>query len=193
MKIKARKLYRILAGSVFPVLYFFTPSKIPVQMLIFYLLGILTPIEVIRKITPNFYNVLHEHSKGVLKKEPGILLGDTFFLIALSIIIGIFSKPVAILSISYLIIGDTFSNLIGIPYGKHRFKWGKSIEGSLAFFTSSIIIGLILNLYFHLPLIVIFIGALTSSIIEMLPNKIDDNFTTGICGAIIMELFLKFY
>lgn len=193
MKIKSRKIYRILAGSVFPILYFFTPSKIPVQMLIFYLLGILTPIEVIRKITPNFYNVLQEHSKGVLKKEPGILLGDTFFLIALSIIIGIFSKPVAILSISYLIIGDTFSNLIGIPYGRHRFKWGKSIEGSLAFFISSILIGFVLNLYFKLPFPVILIGAVIETLIEMFPSKIDDNFTTGICGSVAMELFLKFY
>lgn len=191
MKIKSRKLYRILAGSVFPVLYFFTPSKIPVQMLIFYLLGILTPIEVIRKITPNFYNVLHEHSKGVLKKEPGILLGDTFFLIALSIIIVIFSKPVAIISIAYLIIGDTFSNLIGIPYGRHRFKWGKSIEGSISFFISTLITGFILNLYFKLPFIVIFTGALVETIVELFPNRIDDNFTVGISGAIAMELLLR--
>uniref|UniRef100_A0A7C4UC02 Phosphatidate cytidylyltransferase n=1 Tax=candidate division WOR-3 bacterium TaxID=2052148 RepID=A0A7C4UC02_UNCW3 len=193
MRIKSRKLYRLLAGGVFPLIYFFTPSKIPVQMLIFYLLGILTPIEVIRKITPGFYNVLHEHSRGVLKKEPGILLGDTFYLIAVSIIIAIFSKPVAIISIAYLIIGDTFSNLIGEAYGKHRFKWGKSIEGSIAFFISSIISGFLINLYFHFPFVVILSGALIETLIEMLPNKIDDNFTIGIAGAVVMELFLKIY
>ncbi|MCD6399765.1 hypothetical protein J7L85_03140 [candidate division WOR-3 bacterium] len=190
MKIWARKTYRIVVGIIFPIIYFFTPSKIPVEMFIAYLLGIMTTIEIIRKVAPGFYSTLAAHSKGILKETTGFFMGTTAYLLAAFFIIAIFTKGVAILAILFLLFGDTASTIIGVRYGKLRFRWGKSLEGSLAFFITTIIISLLLMKPLHVTFLVALIGGLAETIIEALPIKIDDNFTVGIGGAIVMEVML---
>ena len=193
MRLKARKIYRIGAGILFPLIYGLTPSKIPVQMLIIYLLGIMTPIEVIRKVAPGFYKTLHDHSKGILKEEPGYLMGTTAFLLATLIIIAVFSKGVAILSLLFLIFGDTSSTIVGTRWGRVRFLKGKSLEGSLAFLITCLIIGFLFFRILNIPIIVMLIGAITATVVEAITVKFDDNFTVGLGTAITMELLIRYW
>jgi dolichol kinase len=51
-----------------------------------------------------------------------------------------FPKVVALVAIYTLAVADPLSAIIGIKYGKTKIVKGKSLEGSLAFFTASLII-----------------------------------------------------
>jgi dolichol kinase len=99
-----------------------------------------------------------------------------------------FPKPLALIAIYTLAISDPLSAIIGIQYGKRRVVPHKSIEGSLAFFFSSLIITLfVLSLTIGglSPSVVIvsLVMSLGVSIFEMLPIKLDDNLTIPLFSA----------
>lgn len=188
MKIKARKTYRLVVGILFPLIYYFSPNKIIVEMFIAYLLGIMTTIEVVRKIAPVFWSTMAKHSKGILKEEPGRITGTTAYLLSCFIIIAIFEKYIAITAILFLLFGDTSSTIVGIRFGRIKFFGGKkSLEGSLAFLITCLLIGYLLRFLFpELDFIMILCGSIGATIIEAIPLPIDDNFTVGIGSAIIL-------
>ncbi|MEO0293396.1 MAG: hypothetical protein ABIN61_04130 [candidate division WOR-3 bacterium] len=191
MSLKARKTYRIFAGIVFPLIYYFSPNKIIVEMLILYLLGIMTPIEVIRHLSPNLWKVMVEHSHGILREKEGFIIsGTTAFLLSNAIVIAFFKKWIAIVSLSYMLFGDAAASIIGTKYGKIKIG-EKTLEGSLAFFITTMIIALIFSEWIKVPihLIILIFGAIAATIGEALPLKINDNFTVALISAIIMHIF----
>jgi len=190
MKLKARKTYRLGVGILFPLIYYFSPNKIVVEMFIAYLLGIMTTIEVVRKIAPVFWSTMAKHSKGILKEEPGKITGTTAYLLSCFIIIAAFQKYIAITAILFLLFGDMAATLVGVKFGRIKFFGGKkSLEGSLAFLVTCLIIGYLLRFVFpELGMRKILWGSLGATIIEAIPLPIDDNFTVGIGTALILWL-----
>ncbi len=193
MILKRRKFYRIGAGIVFPIVYYFSPNKIIVEMLLLYLLGIMTTLEVMRQISPSLWRTIAEHSKGILKVRQGMITGTTALLISNIIVIAIFNKQVAIVSLIYMLFGDTASAIIGTKYGKVKIG-DKSLEGSLAFFITTMIIALIFSQWtgIHIHLIVLIFGAIAATITEALPIEINDNLTVALAAAIVMQIFILF-
>jgi dolichol kinase len=188
--LKRRKFYRIGAGIVFPIVYYFSPNKIIVEMLLLYLLGIMTTLEVMRYISPNLWRVVAEHSKGILKVRQGMITGTTALLISNIIVIAFFDKQIAIVSLLYMLFGDTASAVIGTKYGKVKMG-DKSLEGSLAFFITTMIIALILYQWgnFRIPLLILTSGAIAATITEALPIEINDNLTVALAAAVVMQIF----
>jgi dolichol kinase len=189
--LKRRKFFRIGAGIVFPIVYYFSPNKIIVEMLILYLLGIMTTLEAMRYISPNLWRTLAEHSKGILKVKEGMITGTTALLISNAIVIAFFNKWVAIVSLVYMLFGDAASAIIGTKYGK--VKMGeKTLEGSLAFFITTMVIALIFSQWIgiRIHLIVLIFGAIAATVTEALPIEINDNLTVAIASAIIMQIFI---
>ena len=193
MILKRRKFYRIGAGIVFPVLYYFTPNKIIVEMLLLYLLGIMTTLEVMRYISPNLWRTIAEHSKGILKVRQGMITGTTALLISNALVIAFFNKQVAIVSLVYMLFGDTASAIIGTKYGKVKMG-DKTLEGSLAFFITVMVIALLFSQWsgIRIHLIVLIFGAIAATITEALPIEINDNLTVALAAAIIMQIFTMF-
>jgi dolichol kinase len=191
--LKRRKLIIIGAGIVFPVLYYFSPNKIIVEMLLLYLLGIMTTLEVMRYISPNLWRTIAEHSKGILKVRQGMITGTTALLISNIIVIAFFNKQVAIVSLVYMLFGDTASAVIGTKYGKVKIG-DKSLEGSLAFFITTMVIALIFSQWtgIHIHLIILIFGAIAATITEALPIEINDNLTVALAAAIVMQIFVLF-
>jgi len=191
--LKRRKIYRIGAGIAFPVLYYFTPNKIIVEMLLLYLLGIMTTLEVMRYISPNLWRTIAEHSKGILKVRQGMITGTTALLISNIIVIAFFDKQVAIVSLMYMLFGDTASAIIGTKYGKVKMG-DKTLEGSLAFFITAMIIALIFGQWsgVRIHLIILIFGAIAATVTEALPLKINDNLTVALAAAIVMQIFTLF-
>jgi dolichol kinase len=188
-----RKLYRVGAGIVFPVLYYFSPNKIIVEMLLLYLLGIMTTIEIIRYVSPSLWRTIAEHSKGILKVRQGMITGTTALLIANIIVIALFRKQVAIVSLIYMLFGDTASAIVGTKYGKVKIG-EKTLEGSLAFFITVMLIALILSQWtgIRIHLIIMIFGAIAATITEALPIEINDNLTVALAAAIVMQIFVIF-
>ena len=109
-----------------------------------------------------------------------------------------FPKPLALIAIYTLAISDPLSAIIGIKYGKRKVVEHKSVEGSLAFFTSAFIISLFvlsatLGGFSTSILIISLVLSIGTSIFEMLPLKVDDNLTiplfTAFFGWVICLLF----
>jgi dolichol kinase len=188
--LKRRKFFRIGAGIVFPLVYYFSPNKIIVEMLILYLLGIMTTLEVMRNISPSLWRTIVEHSKGILKVREGMITGTTALLISNAIVIALFNKWVAIVSLVYMLFGDAAAAIIGTKYGKVKIG-NKSLEGSLAFFITTMVIALIFSQWtgIRIHLIVLIFGAIAATITEALPIEINDNLTVAIASAIVMQIF----
>ncbi|MCK4234625.1 hypothetical protein KAU34_00270 [candidate division WOR-3 bacterium] len=193
MKVWARKTFRVCVGSLFPIIYYFSPTRLLPICLLLYLSGIMTVLEILRRIVPGSYRVMVEHSKGILKEKAGFLLGSTNFLIANLFCIIFFSKSVAIASLLFLTFGDATATIVGKRFGKIRLFHGKSLIGSASFFVTCFIIGLILMVlpWIEIGFLVILIGSLTAAIIELLPIPLDDNLTVAPVACIVMEILSR--
>lgn len=66
-------------------------------------------------------------------------ISSNWFLLGCFLSVLLFPKEVAMLGITVLIFGDAFAALIGMRFGKHKFKNGKSLEGTLGFTAVSLL------------------------------------------------------
>lgn len=187
-----RKGWRLL-GLVFPILYILTSREIT----LFYTsvtLGIFLLGDLFRFLNSDFNHWLFIRFKLILKAEEKkrFLTTTTTFLISSLLTIIFFKKEVAIYSLSFLVIGDAASALIGTYVGRIKIK-NKSLEGSLAFFITCLISAALLNKLskLSLPLPVLLIGALTGAVVEVLSLPLDDNFTIGLSCGIVMTIILR--
>lgn len=156
-------------------------------------------IEQIRTSYPEYmakFDVVFKHifrAEEQLKESAGVP-----YIMALLLTILSFPKPLSLVAILTLAIADPLSAIIGIKYGKHKWAVGKSIEGSAAFFFSTLIISTTILLHFTDAYWGwVFLLTFTSSFIisgfELIPLRIDDNltiplftaFTLWILGAMI--------
>jgi dolichol kinase len=193
MKMWARKTYRIGVGSLFPLIYYFSPTRLLPLCFLTYFTGIMTVLEVLRRVAPGSYGVMVEHSKGILKEKAGFLLGTTNFLFANLFCIIFFSKSVAIASLVFLTYGDAMATIIGKKYGRIRFFKGKSLIGSASFFITCIVLGIGMKFLpgLELGFLVILIGAFVAAIVELLPIPLDDNLTVAPVTCIVMEILSR--
>lgn len=132
-------------------------------------------------------------------EQEGKLTGATWVMIGAVISIILFSKPVAIIALIFMSLGDSAAGLIGQRYGKHKI-WNKSWEGFFGGLFVCIIIGmnyslLLENANFHsqtsisLPMTISLSGAVAAMVMEILPIPLDDNFKIPLgAGAIMMML-----
>jgi len=121
----------------------------------------------------------------------------TPYAIAILLTLLTFPKTIALIAIYTLAIADPASALVGITWGRRRIVPGKSVEGSLAFFTATAVItAVVLRLTTVVapgPIAVAALAiALTGAIFEMLPLRLDDNLTiplfVGFAGWVVCTL-----
>jgi dolichol kinase len=107
------------------------------------------------------------------------------FAAVLSVIL--FPKLVAVCALSFIVIGDTASALVGRRWGKHRFR-NKSCEGSAAFFLSSLIPAVIIP---EIPIWIGTVGALVATVTEAVSGDIDDNLSVPLVSGLAMHLLIR--
>ncbi len=180
-----RKSLHILVGII-PLSYFLL-TKTGFILLTGILLLFALVLEILRFKIPLFKKLFYKVVGNLLwDREKRVLTGATTFLFSSFICAIFFSKPVVIASLLFLAVGDTTAYLVGSTLGKRKVLGIKSIEGGLASFLISIPIIFIAGL--ALPIGIT--GALMSSVIELLPLKIDDNLSLPLIAGAIMELIL---
>jgi len=113
------------------------------------------------------------------------LTGATWMLIGFTSSVIIFDFEVAVLALLFLSVGDAAAALVGraLPVGK---IWGKSIFGTLSGFLVCVFIGLTINNTLSAQIIII--GAISGMFIELMPLKINDNFSIPIFSGFIMQI-----
>ena len=137
--------------------------------------------KIIKKLFILFFDkMLREHE---LK---GQFTGATWVMISASVTILVFPKYIAIISLIFMSIGDTFAALIGREFGKLKI-YDKSFEGFLGGLIACLVVAYCFD---PLPFYISGFGALAAMLFETLPLPLDDNFRIPIGSAIIMTILL---
>nr|WP_206205432.1 diacylglycerol/polyprenol kinase family protein [Thermococcus sp. MV5] len=144
-------------------------------------LGLYVREEVIALVEKELEAISREHEKYSIGAH-------IYFTVGALIIVCFFPKDIAIGAITVATLGDAIAAIIGKPFGKHRFKNGKSVEGSLAYFVTAF---LILFVLIDLPHALI--GALAGMLAEFYELPPDDNFSNQIAVAIAIYAFRRIF
>ena len=190
-----RRLFHLLTGlSLVLILAYSDRTKGVFLILSLFIVTII--IETIRLHLPVvnrlFFHYFHSLLRGEEEKK---LTGTPYFLGGVLLSILLFDVDIALFSITILTVGDPAASTIGKRWGRYRIK-GKSLEGSMAFFITTAVVGLILQrLWPGLPATVIIAGVVTGTLTELLSTKVNDNFLIPLTAAGAMEtasFFLNF-
>ncbi|MEW5795632.1 MAG: phosphatidate cytidylyltransferase [Candidatus Zixiibacteriota bacterium] len=120
-------------------------------------------------------------------EQLGDFTGATYILISVCMTIAMYSKPVAIAAIAFIIVGDTFAALVGRKFGRHRFG-RKSVEGSVACLVGTALVAVLAP---GLTLTVALVGATVATITEAVSLKVDDNISVPIVSGLAMTLLQR--
>ncbi len=123
-----------------------------------------------------FLNRLWEYRR---KKEKDKFGGDIFFLIGAILALSVLDLRVASAVILMTTFGDLSAALIGQKFGRHWISKERAWEGILAEFFIDLIIGFVIFYIFgainFMSIVVIFVMAVTATVVESLVYRMDDN------------------
>ena len=120
------------------------------------------------------------------KQEKKRISGLTHFLLAILLTTIFFPKSITFVSISFLTIGDVSASIVRQIWGRIRIL-NKTLEGSISNFVLSLTTGVILHytLILDITLTLITIGALFSTIFELILIWPDDNYAVFFTALIM--------
>ncbi len=184
-----------LSSSVIPVSYYFIERN-PLLIILTTAFAAMVIIDIlrmrsefVRKVYGKFLgDILRPHEN---KSERIYFTGGTYIILAFLLCILIFEKNIAILSMLIIVFCDSAAAIAGKVFGKHHIG-NKTLEGSISFFLTGAIlffliikpdnIVLAISGVFSLMLITVF---------ELLPLKIDDNFSIPLIFGILFSLLTQ--
>ena len=124
------------------------------------------------------------------KEQNGNFTGAVYILLAGLFCILFFDKYVAATAMTFIIIGDVGSAMVGRRWGKHRLLGSKTLEGSLAFLVIALAATAAIP---HVPWTVGILGALVATVAEALSIYRDDNLTVPLSAGLTMHLLIKLF
>jgi len=169
-----RKLFH-LSGIIIPVVYLLTERRtaLVVSAALFVAVGVFEFLRIRGILKIDFVG---KYTKDSERKRP---LGSFYYVLSALIVILLFDKSTAVASLFTLSISDPLSSIVGSRLGRVHIL-GKTLEGTLTFFFSSLCIFLLFSFG---PCIAV-AGAAVSSLTELLSGRpIDDNLSIPIVTA----------
>jgi glycerol-3-phosphate acyltransferase PlsY len=98
-----------------------------------------------------------------------------------------FEREISVAAMTFLILGGPAAKIIGLTFGKRRFL-SKTVEGTSGHLAVCLVAGYLLSLNVGIPLAVALPGAVTASLIEAVPWRIDDNLSVPLVSGFVMFL-----
>ena len=196
-----RKAYHVVMGALTAFIYLLSGMSPGTGVMILgTVLGIVFLVETARLRIPSFNEKVlrlwapfmrtHEYSR------PSAVLP---YVASMIVAILIFPKPVAVLSILYLAVGDPMASLVGILYGdkSYRLPSGKSLIGTAAGVMTCVLLGVVFLNSLALPPVAVagiaLVGGVAGGKAELLPIDVDDNLSIPIASGFVLWLaFLLF-
>jgi dolichol kinase len=122
------------------------------------------------------------------KHEISALTGATYMMISSLACFLLFEDSVAMLAISYLIIGDSLAAIVGRSIGRPLI-FGKSLEGTGAGLAGCIVVGTAIMFLpkVQLSLTQVLLGAVVAMAVELLPIPLDDNIRIPLASGAFMH------
>ncbi|UCF79199.1 MAG: hypothetical protein JSW03_02800 [Candidatus Eiseniibacteriota bacterium] len=190
---KRRALH--FSSSWVPIVYYLIPEDVGKAAFLAAAAVILT-LDVLRLHVPRVRDVFYRvFGEMVRQHESSTLLGSTTMVISGLLAVNCFEKNVAVAALLFLTVGDSMAGLIGTKYGRTR-VFGKTVEGSLACFTSCLFIVLLLQLLSRwmvvpgIPFFAGMAGAAVATLVELLPIPLDDNFRIPLSAGFMMQILM---
>lgn len=181
-----RRVYHLVMGVGCFSLYAFVLDRRQSLLLLFFGGGTLIALDVLRLKIPWFKRQALKHFSNVMRRNELLAItGNSFYIIGMFVVVLLFPKPIALLSVLYLALGDPIAAFIGTKYGKTRLWGRKSVEGALAnLCVSFLATGVFLSGYMGMSvrdsLVGGVIGGFVSMMAELIPFPIDDNLSVPI-------------
>lgn len=177
-----------LAGAGFPLLYLVVQRQV-VLILAVIVLILVVAVEWGRRQWP-WLEQLFEWLIGPALREGEERKPTTGVWSMLGIIVTLlgFSKEFAIPAMLYAQVGDPVAEVFGRRWGRHRFKSGKSLEGSLGCFIVSLVVGLACSQVLDLSPGIAALGALVATLTEVMPLPVGDNLLMAPVAGLAMTL-----
>lgn len=115
--------------------------------------------------------------------------GSLYVLLAAIVCTLLFSKPVAVIAMTVMLISDTTAALVGKACGTRKLYRSKSMEGTTAFFLSALFINMFYEPIFHFTYANV-LACVAATAAEMYEDKIeiDDNLSIPLFVGIILTL-----
>ncbi len=190
-----RKIWHMVMGLVIVWVYMSGISRTNGVLILGSVLGFDLILEALRLRNPAINEKMIRFWGGILRAEEMHRLSTIPQYVSASMIaVGLFPKPVAILSILYLACGDPMASFFGILYGHkgRRFANGKSLVGTLAGVTVCTLVTVIylksISFSDESVLFLSILGGLAGGMAEMLPFDIDDNFIIPVVSGFALWL-----
>ena len=187
-----RRLWHLLGGSFFPVLAFFVPKE-ALLITLGAVTGVFVVWEIARLNNARVNRWMASNLRVILKdEEQHRPTGTTYLLLSSFAVFLLFDKYVAITSLLFVSIGDLMATVIGEEYGRQVLFNNKTLEGSLACLASCLLVGMLLpRIRPSMALGAAMVGAVSATIVELLPIPIDDNLTVPLISGGIMTLIIS--
>lgn len=143
-------------------------------------------IDFLRVHERRFRGLFRRFFSGMVREHEAVtLLGSSYLVIAAIIAVSVFPRPVAAAALGFTILGDAVAAMVGRAWGRIPL-YGKTLEGALAGLAACIGWGALVHAATGLPWEVVIAGALTASLIELLPIPVDDNLAMTLISAFAM-------
>lgn len=191
----ARKTWHMVMGLTIALIYLAGMSVGTAVLILGSVLGFDLLMETARlKIPAVNAKIIRAWGPFMRACEVNRMSGIPYYLSASLIAIGVFPKPVAVLSILFLAFGDPIASLFGLLYGHKspRLASGKSLIGTSAgVITCAIVSFVFLS---TLPIsgsalaILTAVGGLAGGTAELIPLDMDDNFTIPVISGFVLWL-----
>ena len=192
-----RKAIHMCSLSI-PIVYYFLSKEEALWILIPLTTAFLV-VDIARHYSESisrwFYSwfgwLLRKHEQDGSAKR---LSGATNVLLSACFCVLVFPKIITVNAFAVLIVSDTTSALIGRRYGKKRF-FKKSLEGSLAFFLSAIIVVLLAPKVESLAMeyVIAIVACAVGAVVEAISGAIDDNISIPISIGLTMWVLYWFF
>ncbi|NLP06558.1 hypothetical protein GX411_11510 [Candidatus Fermentibacteria bacterium] len=140
-----------------------------------------------------FVNVFGELLRR--REKAGSITGSTILVASAALTIMLFRREIAIAALVFLSVGDSSAALVGMKWGRIRLVCGRTLEGSLAAFTSCLLASLALMkvapfFSWRLVPIALVAGSAVATLAELVDLPVDDNLRIPILSGLAMELLI---
>lgn len=187
-----RKFYHLVMGLLCFTLYALFLTREEALVVLGVIGGTLFLCDLVRLRNPQFNALaLRLFGKIMRREELKSISGNSFYILGLLTVVLFFPKPIVLLSVLYLAVGDPAAAIVGTRWGKTKILGKKSLEGSIAngiaAFVATALFGMFyLGLSSSMTLRLSLLGALTSMVVELIPTPLDDNFTIPVGTALVL-------
>lgn len=195
-----RRGIHLASGTALATLYFLFLTHKQVVYILGLTASILYLLEQIRLNYPHLSKHIYFINRFFLRAEEQLKESAALpYVMGVLLAILSFPKTIALIALYTLAIADPFAAIVGIKLGRHKIIGSKTIEGTIAFFLGASFCSYVV-LFFNLPNITPLTNISISlsigffaAIFELLPIKIDDNYTIPIFVGIISWIILSVF